>query len=326
MKLKTFLKTMIVFVLCLNCSMIQAQEENRMPEYPGGEQAMLNYLYDNIKYPNTDRENGIEGIEGRVVVQFIVQKDGAISDIKILKGVSKLIDAEAIRVVKEMPKWKPGIQNGNLADAQISIPIDFTLEESPVVPSENVDFENISPKGWSFDLMVDHGRQFGDSPDFFKNPIGIGIGVNYHITRQLFGEYHSTVTGSRIQQTFNYQGTTWNENRKSGFFFMELSLGYSVVNNAKIRLAPYGGLGFVMHSPWKEIENEQVKTPLSFSGNVGLLLDVKRKFRQISPAEWTHSYIRFRLNFMPMNFKEDISGSILRLGVGIGVFSNHQNN
>ena len=130
--------------------------------------------------------------------------------------------------------------------------------------------------------MVDGGRQFGDATNLFRDPIGIGVGVNYHITRQLFGEYHSTIAGSRIQQTFNYQGTTWNEDRKSGFFMMELNMGYSIVNNAKIRLAPYGGFGFVMHSPWREIETEQVKTPLSFSGNVGLLLDVKRKFQKIT--------------------------------------------
>ena len=300
---------------------LNAQVEEQMPEFPGGEKAMLKFLYENLQYPSVDKENEIEG---KVVVQFIVEEDGSISNTKILRSVSKTIDAEAVRVVESMPKWQPGMQEGEPVRVEYSMPIRFFFEEAAVIPTENVDFENISPKGWSFDLMIDSGKQFGNASDYFKNPIGIGIGVNYHISKQLFGEYHSTISGSRIQQTFNYKGTTWSENRKSGFFLMELSLGYSIVNNAKIRLAPYGGAGFVMHSPWKEIETEQVKTPLSFSGNVGLLLDVKRKFRQLSAAEWSHTYIRFRINFTPMKFKEDISGSMLRVGIGYGIFSNHQ--
>ena len=314
------LKLLFVFLL-INIS-LNAQVVEQMPEFPGGEKAMLKYLYDNLQYPKVDMENGIKG---KVIVQFIIENDGSISDPKVLQGVSKTIDAEAIRVVNAMPKWKPGMQDGKPVKVQYTLPLRFFFEETTTVATEDIDFENISPKGWSFDLMIDGGKQFGDAPDYFRNPIGIGIGVNYHISRQLFGEYHSTVAGSRIQQTFNYQGTTWNENRKSGFFLMELNMGYSLINNAKIRLAPYGGLGFVMHSPWKEVETEQVKTPLSFSGNVGLLLDVKRRFQQVSTAEWSHTYIRFRINFTPMKFKEDISGSMLRLGVGYGIFSNHQN-
>lgn len=80
-----------------------------MPSFPGGDEAMLQFIRDNQKYP-TEAQN--EGIQGRVLVQFVVDKDGSITDVEVFRGVHPLLDAEAIRVVKSMPKWKPGMQKG----------------------------------------------------------------------------------------------------------------------------------------------------------------------------------------------------------------------
>jgi len=329
--MRLFLKTMIIISFFFNGTFLIAQQDEpfsvveTMPEFPGGNEAMQKYFYENLIYPKVDRENGIEG---KVIIEFTIEKDGSVANVNVTRGVSETIDAEAIRLVKGMPVWKPGTQKGKPVSVKYTMPLRFFFDENSteVVPIKNVDFDNMSHLGWSFDLMIDGGKQFGGTPDYFKDPIGIGIGVNYHISRRLYGEYHSTIAGSRIQQTFNYQGTTWNKDRKSGFFLMDFNMGYAVVNTVKIRLAPYVGFGFIMHSPWKQIDTEQVKTPLSFSENVGILLDVKRKFRKIAVGEWSHEYIRFRLNFTPMKFKEGISGSMLRLGVGYGIFSNHQSN
>lgn len=95
-----------------------------MPEYPGGMNAMFDFIQKNVKYPASAKE---KGIEGKVYVQFVVEKDGSISDINILRGVSKDIDSEAVRVIKAMPKWKPGIQKGKPVRVQYTMPFKFQL-------------------------------------------------------------------------------------------------------------------------------------------------------------------------------------------------------
>lgn len=95
------------------------------PEFVGGEAALYAYLRENIKYPTLARENNIEG---KVFVQFVVEKNGSISNVKILKDIGSGCGAEAVRVVKAMPKWNPGKQRGNAVRAQFSLPISFKLQ------------------------------------------------------------------------------------------------------------------------------------------------------------------------------------------------------
>lgn len=97
----------------------------QMPEFPGGESALLAYLSKNIKYPAIAQENNIQG---RVIVQFVVNKDGSIVDCKIVKStVDKSCDKEAIRVVSTMPKWKPGHNNGKPVRVRYTVPVMFRL-------------------------------------------------------------------------------------------------------------------------------------------------------------------------------------------------------
>jgi protein TonB len=84
------------------------------------------YLSKNIKYPKQANENGVQG---RVVLQFVVNEDGDISDIKVVRGIGSGCDQEAMRVVNSMPKWKPGKQNGKAVKVSFSLPILFELEE-----------------------------------------------------------------------------------------------------------------------------------------------------------------------------------------------------
>ena len=96
-----------------------------MPEFPGGgQEALFKYLQKEMKYPQIAKENGIQGT---VFVNFVVGKDGKIRDAKILRGVNKMLDEEAIRVVKAMPSWKPGKQRGKAVSVSYNLPIKFTL-------------------------------------------------------------------------------------------------------------------------------------------------------------------------------------------------------
>lgn len=95
-----------------------------MPQYPGGPIAMLKYIMENIKYPEQAMK---EGIQGRVTVRFIVEKDGSISDVRPVLSVHPLLNKEAVRVVESMPKWSPGKQNGKPVRVRFNVPVMFKL-------------------------------------------------------------------------------------------------------------------------------------------------------------------------------------------------------
>lgn len=96
------------------------------PEFPGGEEAMMVFIKDNIVYPEVARE---AGIQGRVIVQFIVGTDGTISDIKVLRRVHEVLDTAAVRLVKKMPNWTPGTQNGIVVPMECQLPVTFKLSD-----------------------------------------------------------------------------------------------------------------------------------------------------------------------------------------------------
>lgn len=97
----------------------------QMPSFPGGEGALMKYLSENIKYPVVAQENGVQG---RVVVSFVVEKDGSITDVKVARSVDPSLDREATRVVKSMPHWIPGKQNGSAVRVKYNVPVSFRLQ------------------------------------------------------------------------------------------------------------------------------------------------------------------------------------------------------
>lgn len=98
---------------------------DEMPSFPDGQAALLRYLAENIDYPQIAKENGVVGF---VVVQMIVEKDGSLSNLKVVKGIGAGCDEEALRIIRLMPKWKPGFQNGQAVRVQFNLPIRFKLD------------------------------------------------------------------------------------------------------------------------------------------------------------------------------------------------------
>ena len=96
-----------------------------MPSFPGGQSALIQYLGNNIQYPVEAQENGVQG---RVIVNFVVEDDGSISRVKVAKSADPALDREAMRVVESMPKWIPGKQNGECVRVRYSVPVVFRLE------------------------------------------------------------------------------------------------------------------------------------------------------------------------------------------------------
>ncbi|MDD3788907.1 MAG: energy transducer TonB, partial [Petrimonas sp.] len=96
------------------------------PLFPGGNAAMMKFLSDNIKYPVIAQENGIQG---RVICNFVVERDGSITDVQVVRGVDPSLDKEAIRVIQQMPKWKPGSQRGKPVRVRFTLPVLFRLQQ-----------------------------------------------------------------------------------------------------------------------------------------------------------------------------------------------------
>jgi protein TonB len=97
----------------------------QMPEFPGGQAALLKWISDHIKYPAVAEENGIQG---RVVCTFVVERDGSVTDVQVARSIDPSLDKEAVRVLKQMPRWNPGKQNGSSVRVKYTVPVTFRLQ------------------------------------------------------------------------------------------------------------------------------------------------------------------------------------------------------
>lgn len=118
-------------VLLLNlvmvCSNVDAQKRDKIeePQYPGGRKELLKYMEENMRYPDSMRDLDMEG---EVVVEFYVERNGVISGVSVVKSVSKEFDDEAIRLTRNMPRWTPGRKNGALVRYKMTMPINFKIK------------------------------------------------------------------------------------------------------------------------------------------------------------------------------------------------------
>ena len=106
------------------------------PQFTGGTKALMQYLRDNIKYPKESHE---KKIEGRVIVNFVVNTDGSISDVSVIRGIDPMLDAEAMRVISEMPNWKPGMQRGEAVRVRFTLPIVYRLRDEEKTEKDPLD-------------------------------------------------------------------------------------------------------------------------------------------------------------------------------------------
>ena len=134
-----------------------------MPEFPGGVDAMMEYLQKELRYPESAKE---KGIQGRVTVQFIIDKEGNVTNSKVTRSVDKDMDTEAIRLVKAMPKWKPGMQKGKAVAVKYTFPVVFRLEGGKTVNSQvtvNSKVSEFSVQGMNNPLYIVDGKEVTSS-------------------------------------------------------------------------------------------------------------------------------------------------------------------
>lgn len=131
----------------------------KMPEYPGGIKEMITFIAENLRYP---QELAGSNILGRVITNFIVNKDGSISNIEVIRGIDPLLDAEAVRVISTMPNWNPGLILGEPVNVRFTLPIMFRFEEYYVANIQTID-----------NLKEENSIEVSDEKDTKENPLYI---------------------------------------------------------------------------------------------------------------------------------------------------------
>ena len=152
-------KLVSLFIALFLCLPLFAQKESvpridsegvylipdEMPKFPGGMQAMMKYLATNVKYPVEAQK---KGVSGRVIIQFVVMEDGTPGQGKVVRGVDPLLDEEALRVVKTMPKWSPGMADGKAVKVRFTIPVMFSLSKKQNGNTPNMNIPELTvPSG-----------------------------------------------------------------------------------------------------------------------------------------------------------------------------------
>ena len=169
-----------------------------MPEFPGGVEAMMKYVGENVKYPEEAKD---KEIQGRVFVSFIVEKDGSVSNVEVKRGIGGGCDEEAVRVIKAMPKWKPGKQEGKPVRVSYMMPLNFKLEDGP------------SSKGLANTTYIGKGT-------------GTKDGVAY--TMQMTMEFESSTAGYFVMKL-----TSQKKNEKPQVEFEDVGLPFTYTFDGK---------------------------------------------------------------------------------------------
>lgn len=163
--------------------------------FPGGSEAMMKYVIKNIIYPKSEIE---KGIEGKVMVSFIVEKDGSLSNVKALNSISEALDKEAIRVVESMPKWKPAIYKNEAVRSQMTLPINFSLEKDEEYKRKLYDGQWAGIELGTLILMNDFFKRDFASTPYWKNKIALSNTFSFNFFEfkaPIFKQYIGITTG-----------------------------------------------------------------------------------------------------------------------------------
>lgn len=177
----------------------------KMPEFPGGDMAMMEFLSKNIKYPVEAQK---KELQGRVVVSFVVEKDGSLSDVKVAKSVDPQLDEEALRVVKSMPNWTPGMQNGKAVRVKYYVPISYRLN-GPAVKTDGqtaptprpADSPTAQPSASSGEKPYEVVEQMPEFPGGMKAMMEyLSSNVKYPVEAQKMGEQGRVIVGFIVEK------------------------------------------------------------------------------------------------------------------------------
>ena len=158
-------------------------QPDKLPVFPSGMEGLMAFLRDNVRYPDFAHK---EGVQGRVIVQFVVNSDGSISDAKVIKSVHEYLDKEALRVVNAMPYWEPGVKDGQKVRVRFTLPIVFRLQKDNAAKSETLSGENVGVQVSREPLRMTTGDTFDLEQEGHEQEKAIKMLSDFY-SRYLFG-------------------------------------------------------------------------------------------------------------------------------------------
>lgn len=274
-----------------------------MPEFPGGQDSMLSFIYHNIQYPAIARENGIEGTG---VVTFIIHEDGSISDEKVLRDLGGGIGDEMLRMVRSFPDWKPGTQNGKPVRVQFNLPVRFRLENNSWQKNGGI----------SSSLGVFHANTQGDLNEYFGSSTGGSLGLNF-IYKKFRFDLEAGFTRPKVKQEFVHENYQWSVGDKVDFSMINYSFGYNFRISKDQNFTPYFVVSpFTMTNLSEQNDNKFYLERLG----PGLGLHYEILFGK-NEKTGIRSAVKIKAYYFPSRYTNFINGQTLVFGVDYGFTS-----
>lgn len=302
------------------CSLASGQNDSITPidevkpEYPGGEKALLKFVSDSMVYP---KKAFRKGIQGTVYTQFILNEEGYVVDPVVIRGIDPELDAEALRLIKLMPKWQPGMQRGRPVKVKFTMPLKFKIT-GVNLQSKFQDTTRLLVQKAAIGVYFGAGYNplIGSFSDYIGNQSFIEFGTHGLIGKVNFMLSVDFGLGTKTKQTFDANGY-WRKGRGAHIYSPQILLGYELVGKGKWSVVPFGGLSLNGFIPSKLEENDP-KNGFDLSSTslqVGTFATYRYHYKDKGPERFNTSLLRFKIGYNYMKFNDFLKGSSLTFSV-----------
>lgn len=286
-----------------------------MPVFPGGQAGLLKFFNENLVYPESAKKRGATG---KVYLRFVIDTTGQVIEPTVVRGLDPDLDAEALRLLRLMPRWEPGEQLGRPVKVSMYFPIEFKLEE-PVQPVAA--YRKIDSADMSIALCVNGGVMglLGDMGSKVGNMAMLGYGAHLGIKRvNLIAEIELDF-GSITKQSFEANGY-WRKGRPVTLFATNLLIGYSLRRHGGWEYMPYTGIrAGAFGSTKKEEDDPADGFQLTQAGlPVGIMAVYRYNLKDRGPMRAKASILQFGLEYHYMKFHQNLMGHCIQIKVKWG--------
>ncbi|MCC6725887.1 MAG: energy transducer TonB [Saprospiraceae bacterium] len=307
----------------LFCSLASSQNDSIAlinevpPEFPGGEAAMLNFIYSNFNLPSA---SDADSLIGTVWVRFIIDENGYVLNPTIIKEADSLVGVELLRVVRMMPKWKPGIQNGKPVKVIFNLPFKYQLFETTqatnIYRPHKADSMDIAAGLY---LTCGYIGLAGNFHDYLGNMALLGYGVQFDIKRlNLMAELEFGI-GAKTKQEFDANGY-WKKERGVVLFSTNLAAGYQLWSVKNWEFSPYSGLKVNTLGPSKQ-ESTDPKDGFQlsqFAWPVGITAMHRYHFKDRGPMRSNATLLQLGFEYNYLKINDLLKGHLFLIKLKIG--------
>ncbi len=305
---------LFLFILILQAQFVTAQSDTTLvfkarkevpPKFPGGDSAMVKFIENNLIYPKKAFENGNEGM---VIISFVIETDGSVTNAEIKKSAGTLFDAEALRLVNLMPQWEPGTWDGKPVKVIFNMPLKFYVESTFKRDNPNLDTldtENKSQNRVGFSLLAAYTPLFGEISDYASG-IG-GFDVELHLLLNKFYVDFGVMLDqfSKTKKEFEANGH-WRKGRAVAVSVIYLAAGYNFSKNKRWKIVPYvgGSYNSLLPSKSESSDPEDGFRLSTTAGEGGVIVDRHFGLRKYGPRSFTNQFLRFKTGYKYFKFND----------------------